>query len=142
MIVKFLALPLHGFQQGDVCGKLQKHDQNDKIIPLIPASVAYLLIAGCGGTDAPGAEPSPDVAISERRTREFRSLEITAQDEGKLPASARSKVDAFDGVAPVSVYPPNVSRSDNLLDTVDNCPTFSILLRKMRTTTRRRRRRQ
>ncbi len=99
-----------------------------KIITLIPASVAYLLIAGCNSGDSPKtgpAEVNPDVGISgtpEGGSDPLKEL----QEEGKLPPYGTGpKTTPPTGATTegLSVFPPSVDHDqDNILDTADNCP--------------------
>jgi hypothetical protein len=108
-----------------------------KIITLIPASVVYLLAAGCNSEETPKtapAEVNPDVGVSgspEASPDPLKEL----QEEGKLPAYGTGpKMTPPTGTSAegLSVYPPNVDPDqDNVPNgavaghpeiAVDNCP--------------------
>lgn len=96
-----------------------------KIITLIPASVAYLLIAGCSSEDSSksgSAEVSPDVNVSgspEAAPDPLKDL----QDQGKLPTYGTGPKPTSPLSDALSMYPPDVDHDqDNILDTADNCP--------------------
>lgn len=108
-----------------------------KIITLIPASIAYLMIAACNSGDSskggenPGIDTSISGAPSGAETDPLKELE----GEGKLPPigtgpkTTPSTGAAVDGL---SVYPPSVDPDqDNVPNSaiaghpeiaVDNCP--------------------
>jgi thrombospondin type 3 repeat protein len=98
-----------------------------KIITLIPASVAFLIFAGCGGGDSKGGgeAASPDTSVAGAPAGSEDPLK-QLQDEGKLPTIGMGpKTTPVEGPAAdsLSVYPPNVDHDqDSVLDTADNCP--------------------
>jgi hypothetical protein len=108
-----------------------------KIITLIPASVAYLLVAGCGGEEASKPAPeglSPDVGISgtaEGGSDPLKEL----QEEGKLPTygtGPKMTPPPAPSAEGLSVFPPAIDPDqDNAPNgaiaghpeiAVDNCP--------------------
>lgn len=104
-----------------------------KIITLIPASIAYLMIAGCGGQGSKEAPPGaqPDVDVSGTPDDPLRQL----QEEGRLPTVGTSPKMApplESGAEALSLFPPDVDPDqDNVPNSavsghpeipVDNCP--------------------
>jgi hypothetical protein len=111
-----------------------------KIITLIPASVIYLLIAGCNSGDSKDGPPdvNPDVNISGVPEGGSDDPLKQLQDEGKLPTTGTGpKTTPLTGLGTegLSVYPPSVDPDqDNVPNgaigghpeiPVDNCPNVS-----------------
>lgn len=108
-----------------------------KIITLIPASVAYLLIAACNSGDSSKApeNTSVDTSISGAPTEGAADPLKELQDEGKLPTvgtGPKTTPPAGSTAEGLSVYPPSVDPDqDNAPNSaitghpeiaVDNCP--------------------
>lgn len=108
-----------------------------KLITLIPASLAYLLVAGCNAGDSPKNGPSevnPDVGISgspEASPDPLKEL----QDEGKLPTygtGPKTTPPTGTTVDGLSIFPPTIDPDqDNVPNgaitghpeiAIDNCP--------------------
>lgn len=107
-----------------------------KIITLIPASVAYLIVVGCSGDSKGGAvDVNPDTSISGAPEAGGEDPMKQLQDEGKLPSiETGPKMTPPSGTDSdaLSLYPTTVDPDqDNVPNSeitghpeiaVDNCP--------------------
>jgi hypothetical protein len=108
-----------------------------KIITLIPASLAYLALAGCSGdNNQSGTEVNADTSISGTPTTTGGPDPLKdLQDQGKLPnvgTGPKTTPSTASNTEGLSVYPPNVDGDqDNVPNSainghpeiaLDNCP--------------------